>query len=49
MSFLDSDSIDRIERKRLEPPEFDREEHEWSCPLNRWKHPWRLSDCTCGV
>lgn len=47
MSFSDSDAIDRIERKRLEPPGFDRHEHSTDCALSRWKHPWRLSECTC--
>jgi hypothetical protein len=47
MSFSDADRIHDIERKRLEPPGFDREEHEIYCPCNRWKHPWRLSECAC--
>lgn len=47
MNFQDSSDIDRIESKRIEPPGFDREEHSISCPCNQWKHPWRLSECTC--
>lgn len=47
MSFPDSDIVARIESKRIEPPGFDREDHELDCPCNSWKHPWRLSDCTC--
>lgn len=54
MSFPDSDRIRDIEAKKMESPEFDeapsydRHAHDLSCPLNRWKHPWRLSECTCG-
>lgn len=44
----DSDIIGRIESKRIEPPGFDRHEHSIDCPINRWKHPWRLSECNCG-
>ena len=47
MSFFDADRIHEIESKRLEPKSFDRSSHHTQCSLNRWKHPWRLSDCTC--